>query len=76
MSTLAQRRSARRAYQKAGATSRPGEGKRFKALAKAARLGGARNPEAVAAAIGRKKYGQRQMTRWAVAGKKRAKRRR
>ena len=35
-----------------------GSGARFKAVAAAAKKGGAKNPAAVAAAIGRKKYGK------------------
>ena len=55
---------------------RLGGGGRFaKAKASAAR-GGARNPGAVAAAAGIKKYGQAKMTKMAVAGRKRARRRR
>lgn len=58
-------------------SSRPGAGGRFAALkAKIAARGKVRNPGAVAAAIGRKKYGQSQMTKWSVAGRKRAQRRR
>ena len=72
-STLAQRRAARQQY--ARASKKPlGEGSRFKAIVKAAKLGGAREPEAVAAAVGRKKYGQKKMTRMAVAGKKKKRR--
>ena len=71
-STLAQRRAARQEYKQA--KKKPlGEGSRFKAIAKSAKLGGAREPEAVAAAVGRKKYGQKKMTRLAVAGRKRKK---
>ena len=68
---LPARRAARQAYQRAVKTSRPGQGRRFKALAKAAKAGGATNPEAVAAAVGRKKYGKKAFQRMAVAGKKR-----
>jgi len=71
MSTLAQRRAARKVYQRVVKTSRLGVGKRFAALKKIAELGGAKNPAAVAAIVGRKKYGKRQMTRWAIAGRKR-----
>jgi hypothetical protein len=68
-STLAARRAARKQYQQA--TKKPlGQGSRFKAVAKSAELGGAKNPEAVAAAVGQKKYGVKKMTRMAVAGKK------
>ena len=49
-----------------------GSGKRFAAVEAAARASGARNPAAVAAAAGRKKYGQKKMTALAEAGKRRA----
>lgn len=69
MSTLAQRRAARQGYQQA--KKKPlGEGSRFKAVAKSANLGGAKNPEAVAAAIGRKKYGKTRFQKMAARGKK------
>ena len=51
---------------------RLGGGGRFAKVAAAAKKGGAKNPAAVAAAIGIKKYGQKKMTKLAVAGKKRA----
>ena len=70
MSTLRERRASRESYTGVVKTSRPGEGKRFQAIVEAARLAGAKNPEAVAAAIGRKKYGKKQMTKWSVAGRK------
>ena len=73
MSTLAQRRAARRAYEKARKTSKPGEGSRFKAVAKAAKAGGAKNPAAVAAAIGRRKYGKAKFQKMAAAGRKKSK---
>jgi len=73
MSTLSQRRAARREYQQA--KKRPlGEGSRFKAIAKSAKLGGMKNPEAVAASVGIAKYGRKKMTKMAVAGKKKARR--
>ena len=49
-----------------------GTGKRFKALAASARKSGARNPNAVAAAVGRKKYGAKRMAKMAAAGRRRA----
>lgn len=67
MSTLAERRSARKEYERITKSSRPGGGNRFKAIVKIAKLGGAKNPEAVAASIGIRKYGKRQMNRWATA---------
>ena len=42
----------------------------FKKVAAAAKKGGARDPEAVAAAIGRKKYGKKAFQKAAAAGKK------
>lgn len=48
-----------------------GSGKRFKQLVAKARASGATNPEAVAAAAGRKKYGKRKMAKLAAAGKRR-----
>lgn len=49
-----------------------GTGKRFAAVEKSARASGARNPAAVAAAAGRKKYGAERMAKMAAAGRKRA----
>lgn len=48
-----------------------GSGTRFKAVAASARKSGADNPDAVAAAVGVKKYGQKRMTALAVKGRKR-----
>lgn len=50
-------------------------GEAFAALAADAAASGARNPEAVAAAAGRRKLGQAEMTRRAVAGRRAARRR-
>jgi len=47
-----------------------GSGERFKAVAAEAKKSGARDPEAVAAAVGRKKYGAKKMAKMAAAGKK------
>ena len=52
------------------AKAKLGSGARFKAVEKAAAKSGAENPEAVAAVVGRKKYGQKKMTSLAVKGKK------
>lgn len=50
-----------------------GSGKRFAALkAKIAARGGVRNPGAVAAAIGRKKYGKKRFQKLAAKGRHRA----
>ena len=49
-----------------------GSGERFKAVAEAARKSGAKNPNAVAAAVGIAKYGKEKMAKMAAAGRKRA----
>ena len=48
-----------------------GSGKRFAAIEKKAAASGASNPAAVAASIGRKKYGAKKMRQMAAAGRKR-----
>jgi len=69
---LAKRRAARKQYDKA--KKKPlGEGSRFKAVTAAAKAGGAKNPEAVAAAVGRKKHGKKKMAKLAAGGKKKGK---
>ena len=51
-----------------------GSGERFEALKeKIAARGGVRNPSAVAASIGRAKYGAKKMAKMAAAGRKKAK---
>ena len=67
---IAQRRAARKHAQDVEDSTPLGEGGRFKAVEESAAASGARNPAAVAAAIGRKKYGQKRMTQMSVAGKK------
>lgn len=52
-------------------TPKLGSGKRFAAIEKKAAASGAKNPKAVAAAIGIKKYGEAKMHKMAMAGKKR-----
>lgn len=49
-----------------------GGGGRFAAVEAAARKSGAKNPAAVAAAAGMKKYGKAKMQKMAQAGRKRA----
>jgi len=49
-----------------------GQGGRFAKIKAEAAASGAKNPGAVAAAAGIKKYGQKRMTKMAVAGRKRA----
>ncbi|RMD51418.1 hypothetical protein D6827_02290 [Candidatus Parcubacteria bacterium] len=53
---------------------KPGGGGRFEKLENALKKKGVKNPAALAAWIGRKKYGKKKMTEWAIAGRKRAKR--
>jgi hypothetical protein len=52
------------------AKAKLGSGARFKAVEKEAAKGGAKNPAAVAAVAGRKKYGEKKMTKLAVKGKR------
>lgn len=47
-----------------------GSGARFKAIEKSAKASGAKNPAAIAAAAGIKKYGKAKMEKMAKAGKK------
>lgn len=47
-----------------------GQGGRFAAVEEQAEKSGARNPAAVAAAAGRKKYGAAKMAKMAAAGRK------
>ena len=53
-----------------------GSGKRFKSLKKKLGRKGVRNPGALAASIGRKKFGKRKMAKMSAAGRRRAARRR
>ena len=48
-----------------------GSGARFKAVEASARASGAKNPAAVAAAAGRKKYGAKKMAQLSAAGRAR-----
>ena len=50
-----------------------GSGARFAAIEKKAKAAGAKNPAAVAAAVGIKKYGKAKMAKMAVAGRKKKK---
>lgn len=54
-----------------GKSMKLGGGGRFAKVEAEARKSGASNPAAVAAAAGRKKYGQAKMTAMSVAGRKR-----
>ena len=68
--SMAVRRAARKKQQRVQKSAKLGSGARFKAVEAAAKAGGARDPGAVAAAIGRKKYGAKKMARMAAAGRK------
>ena len=48
-----------------------GSGARFKAVERSAAASGAKNPAAVAAAVGIAKYGKKRMEKMAQAGKRR-----
>ena len=52
-------------------SKKPGGGGRFKAVEESAKKSGARDPKAVAASVGMKKYGKGKMEKMAAAGKKR-----
>lgn len=52
------------------AKAKLGSGARFKAVTKAAAKSGAKNPEAVAAAAGRAKWGSKRMAKLSAAARK------
>lgn len=54
---------------KSGKKPKLGSGERFKEVEKAAAKSGAKNPAAVAASAGIKKYGKEKMQKMAQAGK-------
>jgi hypothetical protein len=56
---------------KKGKAPKLGSGKRFKQVAASAAKSGARDPNAVAASVGRKKYGAKKMAAMSAAGRKR-----
>ena len=51
-----------------------GSGKRLKNLSRSLKKRGARNPKALAAYIGRKKYGKKRMAKMSAAGRRRKRR--
>ncbi len=53
------------------AKSALGSGGRFKTLSKKLKAKGVKDPDALAASIGRKKYGARKMAAMSAAGRKR-----
>lgn len=68
---LAASTRAGRAHASVMARTKPGTGARFKSMVTQLARKGARKPAALAAWIGRKKYGAKGMTRMAAAGRKR-----
>ena len=68
--SLTKRRATRKHAEKVEKTSKLGSGARFKAITQEAKASGAKNPGAVAAAIGRKKYGAAKMASLSKAGRK------
>ena len=67
---IAGRRAARKNYEKVAEESPAGEGSRFQAVKDEAEASGARNPAAVAASVGRKKYGAKKFAKMGAAGRK------
>jgi hypothetical protein len=62
---------------RSGSKAKLGSGGRFKALkGELARRKGVKNPGALAASIGRKKYGAKKMAQMSAAGRKRKSRKR
>jgi hypothetical protein len=73
---MARRRSSSRRRSR-GRKPKLGSGARFKRLTRSlAGRKNVRNPKAVAAAIGRKKYGKKRMAKMSAAGRRRKARRR
>lgn len=68
----ATRKRLRKKAERTTKTAKLGSGKRFKAVAASAKASGARDPEAVAAAAGRKKYGKKKMAKLSAKGRKKS----
>jgi hypothetical protein len=70
---MVSRASIRQQVMKAPKKRKPklGTGKRFKALTTKLSKKGAKNPKALAAWIGRKKYGKKKMAKMSAKGRKR-----
>ena len=66
----ATRKKAAAAQKRTQKTAKLGSGARFNALEKSIAAGGAKNPGAVAAAIGRKKFGVKKMAKMSAKGRK------
>ena len=69
--TKSKQKEARKAYQKVAKTSKPGTGKRFAALSTSLKAQGVKDPGALAASIGRKKYGAKRFAKMGSSGRKR-----
>ncbi len=69
---LARSTVAKKIYEREAKGAPVGTGQRFRALVKALSYKGVKNPEALAAWIGRKKYGKKKFQQMAAAGRKRA----
>lgn len=65
MATKSKAKAARAAYKRAAKTSKPGSGKRFSALSKSIQAEGKSkaSADAIAASIGRKKYGAKKFAK-------------
>ena len=70
---MVNRASVRQQIMKPGLKKKPklGTGKRFKQLSSKLKKKGAKNPKALAAWIGRKKYGPKKIAKLSAKGKKR-----
>lgn len=70
--SLAERRAARFKYEKTKDHSKLGSGKRFSSLAKSIEAQGKskKAADAIAASIGRKKYGKKKMANMSTKGRK------
>lgn len=53
-------------------SDKPGGGGRFQELSEKLARKGVKDPAAVAATVGREKYGQKKMSDWAAKGRERA----
>lgn len=69
--SLAIRRRRRKEQQRIQASAPLGSGERFRAVARAAAAGGAKNPEAVAASVGRRKFGAKRFAMLAAIARRR-----
>lgn len=67
---LAPSTKAKRIYEAKAKGTKPGTGKRFEAMVEALEAKGAKNPRALAAWIGRKKFGKKRFQQMAAAGRK------